>query len=214
MNLQEAFQSAQLWRGREFSDFHSQPSDQGIETGYSSLDNNLPFGGWPKSALVEILYDQPAQGEMQLVLPALAKLSQEDIYIAMINPPWQPYAPAMTQQGIKLESLILSTNLTPQDQLWALEQSLKSGHFGAVLCWLQDDLDTKTLRRLQLAASTSEGIGFLFRHSRFKKQHSPASLRIQLHTTEAGCRLEIIKCRGKHFRHPFFELHLSPFTQR
>ena len=57
----------------------------------------------------------------------------------------------------------LAPLLPGADVLWALEQSLKSGHVGAVLAWLPVNLRADALRRLQLAAQAHDGPVFLFR---------------------------------------------------
>ncbi len=211
-SLQSVLQHASIWRGS--SDFHHSHTEQHefkqLPTGHPILDQQLPTAGWPHGALIEILHDYPGQGELQLVLPALARLSQQQQRIAMINPPWIPYAPALQSSGVDLTHFFSIGPLNASDQLWALEQTLRSGHFQAVLAWPDTDLSIPILRRLQLAAETGQVSGFLFRHSAVQKQHSPAALRIAL--SPASCAegraisLDIFKCRGRHFRQP---IHIS-----
>ncbi len=196
-DLQQLMQNGRLWRGREF-DFH-QPSETGlgVATGYVELDRALPFGGWPRGALTEILHPLPGQGELQLLLPALTRLSRDQQYIILIDPPWVPYAPALAAAGIQLSFCLSIGQLDDSDRSWALEQILRAGQCGAVLAWPRQDLDNKTLRRLQLAAEAGDSCGFLLRHPRFRQQHSPAALRLQLHPGVASLELEILKCRGR-----------------
>lgn len=206
MSLHQLLQHGRVWRGRDH-DFH-QPQDAatGVATGYSHLDTALPFGGWPRGALTEILHSHPGQGELQLLLPALTRLTLEQRYVVFIDPPWIPYAPALSEAGIQLPFFISIGRLNDDDRLWTLEQTLRAGQCGAVLSWPQQQLNTKTLRRLQLAAETGNGCGFLFRHPRCRQQHSPAALRLQLHREPSGNQLEIIKCRGRSFASPLIQL--------
>jgi hypothetical protein len=46
----------------------------GLATGYPKLDRQLPGGGWPRQALTEILLEHYGTGELQLLMPALARL--------------------------------------------------------------------------------------------------------------------------------------------
>lgn len=74
----------------------------------------------------------------------------------------------------------LAPLLPSADLLWALEQSLKSGHVGAVLAWLPLNLRADALRRLQLAAQSHAGPVFLLRDALARSQPSPAPLRLLL----------------------------------
>ncbi|MFQ5468688.1 MAG: translesion DNA synthesis-associated protein ImuA [Gammaproteobacteria bacterium] len=199
MSLQQLLQQGSIWRGNTHDVYQYEGGVKGIASGYDELDDVLPFHGWPTGALTEILHLFPGQGELQLLLPALGRLTHEQCYVVLINPPWVPCAFALSAAGIRLPFLISISGLNGADQYWAMEQSLRADQCGAVLVWPDQDLNTKTLRRLQLAAEKGESCGFLFRHPRFRKQHSPAALRLQLHAEEVGAQLEMIKCRGRSF---------------
>lgn len=196
-NLQQLIQHGRLWRGQDHSFHQPVDSDLGVATGYHALDRALPFGGWPRGALSEILHACPGQGELQLLLPALTRLTEQQRYVVLIDPPWIPYAPALLSAGVQLPFFISTSRLNDSDQLWALEQTLRAGQSGAVLGWPRQKLSNKSLRRLQLAAEAGDSCGFLLRHPRFLAEHSPAALRLQLHPGETGSQLEIIKCRGR-----------------
>lgn len=200
MNLQEILQQPNVWRGRDH-DFHNArfESLEGLSTGHEILDAELPEGGWPRGALTEILSDYPGQGELQLLIPSLRKITREQQYVALINPTWTPYAPALKAAGVDLSYVISIGPLEKDDQLWALEQVLRSGHCSAVLAWPGRDLSIKALRRLQLAAEAGQSTGFLFRSSQMRRQNSPAALRVLVKPPR---ELEIIKCRGRYFSGP------------
>jgi protein ImuA len=43
-----------------------------VDTGYASLSAELPSGGWPLGALIELLPAHSGIGELRLLQPALA----------------------------------------------------------------------------------------------------------------------------------------------
>ncbi len=193
--LREILAHPGIWQGRNHHFHHARDkAATGLATGFPMLDAQLPDGGWPRGALTEILFDHPGQGEFRLLLPALREITRQQHYVAMIAPPWIPYAPALFSAGIDLRWLFLITPEKQDDHLWALEQALRAGHCRAVLAWPTPDIPLKTLRRLQLAAEAGNASGFLLRHSNTRRQHSPAALRLLLTPPN---RVEIIKCRGR-----------------
>ncbi|MFQ5935555.1 MAG: hypothetical protein ACE5LB_04000 [Acidiferrobacterales bacterium] len=98
MTLDTLLQRRDIWRGGQLS-----PPPAGIlPTGFSALDASIPEGGWPQGALTEILPLREGIGELRLVLPALARLSSKNRWIAWIAPPLFPYAPALASGGINL----------------------------------------------------------------------------------------------------------------
>jgi hypothetical protein len=166
-----------------------------LSTGLAALDALLPGGGWPRGALSEILIGQDGLGECSLVLPALATLTRARRRVALIAPPYIPYAPALAAGGVDL-SQIVHIDATAIDTHWTAEQCLRAGCCGAVLNWLPQ-ADYRQLRRLQLAAETGGAIGFVFRPLAAARETSPAALRLRVVTGEQGPRIEIIKCRGR-----------------
>lgn len=169
-------------------------ADHGVSTGFAALDAELS-GGWPQGALTEILSEQQGIGELQLLMPALVKMSQQGRWIAWIAPPHIPYAPALHMQGIDLKKILVVYPRAETDMLWTVEQALRSGTCGAVLVW-PNSVDGKSLRRLQLAAEAGKSMGFLFRSHRYSTQPSPAALRLTLEMTQAGLAVNILKRRG------------------
>jgi hypothetical protein len=76
-----------------------------------------------------------------------------------------------------------------------LEQALVSERCAAIIGWVAD-IDSRWLRRLNLAAQRGRALTVLLRPVSRRKQHSPAALRIVLERTPQGLDLEIIKRRG------------------
>ena len=164
-------------------------------TGLDELDALLPGGGWPRGALSEILIEQDGIGECSLLLPALAALTQARQRVALVAPPYIPYAPALAAAGVDLSQLV-HIDAGAADTHWTAEQCLRAGCCGAVVNWLPQ-ADYRQLRRLQLAAETGAAIGFVFRPLGAASQTSPAALRLKLTVSDIGPRIEIIKCRGQ-----------------
>ena len=165
-------------------------------TGIAGLDARLPGGGWPRGALSEILIEQDGLGECSLVLPALAALTRARRRVALVAPPYIPYAPALAGAGIDLAQVV-HIDADAGDTHWTAEQCLRAGCCGAVLNWLPR-ADYRQLRRLQLAAETGGAIGFVFRPLAAASEASPAALRLRITMAADGApRIDILKCRGR-----------------
>lgn len=190
-----------VWRGRQTQAPHRLST---LSTGWQALDERLPGGGWPVGALTEVLTGRVGQGELTLLLPALAQLTdaaRENAWIAWIAPPHVPYAPALAAAGVRLERvLVVETDAGGEGSkhaLWAAEQTLRSGLCAAVLGWFTR-VDDRGLRRLQLAAQEGRAWGVAFRHQRHRATPSPATLRLEVTSTPQGpgVGVDIVKCRG------------------
>ena len=191
MNLDTVLQRADVWRGKRLG-----TTARAVSSGFSELDAALPGGGWPRGALTEIIMPQQGIGALRLLVPALARLSQDDRWICWVAPPYIPYAPALVAAGIDLSRILLVHPGAQQDGLWAVEQSLRSGTCSAVLAWPTLG-DATVMRRLQLAAEAGDALGFLFRSGRLVQRPSPAALRIQLKPEPRGdLSLSNLKRRG------------------
>jgi hypothetical protein len=196
--LHTLLQHPAIWRGDDLA----QVAVPSVASGYEVLDRELPGGGWPAGALTELLHDREGIGELRLVAPALAKLTEAGRWIAWVAPPYLPYAPALAAAGIRLSRLLVIGNTSPRDSLWAAEQALRAGSIGAVLFW-PNDPDSRALRRLQLAAEAGGSVGLLYRPLRAADEASPAALRVTL-TPQAGeLSLRILKRRGAAATIPF-----------
>ena len=188
MSLQRVLQRPDVWRGS-----HA-PSAQTISSGFPALDRLLPGAGWPQGALTEVLLPHDGIGEFRLLLPALVGLSGGERWIALIAPPYIPFAPALAGLGVDLSRLLLVQPQTRADYLWALENSLRTGACAAVLAW-PPDVAAAQLRRWQLAAEAGGAWGALFQ--RRNVEGSPAALRVRLAPAEKGAvDLHILKRRG------------------
>jgi len=193
MILEELLSSAPVWRGDKLLLGH-QPKT--LSSGYPDLDMLLAGGGWPGAALTELLLDHHGIGELGLLRPLLGKLGQTGKPAVWISPPYIPYAPALRQARVSLDSMRWISPDKAGDAAWVAEQCLRSGSCGAVLFWPKA-INTRILRRLQLAAEQGNCPGFLFRPQAAVSQSSPAALRLLLSAQARGLGVELLKCRGR-----------------
>jgi hypothetical protein len=197
--LADVLADARVWKLKDAS---AAPARPVWSTGKSSLDARLPGGGWPTASLIEVLLDDTGLGEVQLFLPALVACqrtatgsSVDAPWLVWIAPPHEPYAPALAQQGVELERLLVVRPATATEALWAAEQALSSGVCAAVLLWLKGT-DDRWLRRLKLAAEAGGALGVLFRPERHRFESSPANLRLVMSRGEHEARLDLLKVQG------------------
>ena len=175
-----------LWRAGRIATIAA----EGESTGHASLDALLPQGGWPRRALTELLLPADGMGELELLFPTLVRMTQAGGTVAVVAPPYIPYAPAWQAAGVELAHLEI-VDACPRDALWAFEQCLRSGACAAVLGWPQK-ADTQSLRRLQVAADSGDCLGFAFRDRKHLANPSPAALRLE----QADGAWHVRKCRG------------------
>ena len=192
-----------------------------LSTGFVALDTELPGGGWPARALTELLLPQDGIGELRLLAPALAALTRAGRTLIWFDPPATPCSRTLQALGVDTRRLVLVRGreglqgraralLPAADTLWALEQTLLSGHVGAVLAWLPTRLRADALRRLQLAAHSHDGPAFMLRETDARLKPSPAPLRLLLAAAGADrLTLRVLKRRGPPLAKPI-ELALAP----
>lgn len=181
-----------VWRGNQMG------SHRAVTTpsGFKILDRELPHGGWPASVLIELLLSQSGIGELRLLAPVIVALTQAKKTVILMAPPHIPFAAALTELGIDLTYVILIEADKPADRIWAIEQTLKSASFGALLCWLPQ-CRADHLRRLQLAAGGCEGLTFILRPLTAQHESSPAPLRLVCRPAPDGqLSVEVVKRRG------------------
>ena len=167
----------------------------GEPTGHAALDALLPQGGWPRRALTEPLLPADGVGELSLLLPTLARMTRAGGIVALVAPPYIPYAPAWQDAGVDLAWLEV-VEAGARDALWAFEQCLRSGACAAVLGW-PAQADAAALRRLQVAADSGACLGFALRERRHAANASPAALRLEWVCDAQGRPAwQVRKCRG------------------
>jgi hypothetical protein len=88
------------------------------------------------------------------------------------------YPPAVVQLGLPLEQLLIIHTKRNADALWVCEQALRCQAVAAVLLPIPT-IDAYVSRRLQLAAETGGGLGFLLR-SDARGGHTFAATRLRI----------------------------------
>ena len=202
-DLDKTLQKAGMWRASHMHAGFQPEQKQGTPTGFSILDEQLSGSGWPTDGITELLYEHAGIGEIRLLAPALANLSQQKAgWILWISPPYIPYAPALIAAGIDLTSILVINPKNQTDSLWAMEQALASTSCCAVLAWPKN-INDKQVRRLQVASKSGKSLGILFRAIQSVKQASPAELRIELTgnsysplVEHSSLDMKIVKRRG------------------
>ncbi|MEM1154163.1 MAG: translesion DNA synthesis-associated protein ImuA [Pseudomonadota bacterium] len=201
--LQHIINRSDTWRGRHRhfqhqpcanSSRHDSHINQGLPTGYASLNMQLDQGGWPLDSTIELLSNSNGLGAMGLFLPAMEKLSEQGRWQVFIAPPYIPYAPLLAARGIDTQQVLLVHPKNRQDLLWSTEQALRSSTCSAVFSWLGNhQYRYGELRKLQLAASHGDTLAVLFRPNEAADHHAPASLRLQMRAYRS---VHILKQRG------------------
>lgn len=196
-----------LWRASQLARAHTKC----VDTGHPILSSQLPGGGWPTGSLIELLITQSGAGELRLLTPILAATGKRPVML--IQPPHAPNALALAAMGLHPSKVIWVQPDRSADALWATEQALRAGGFGAVLMW-QSHVRAESLRRLNLAAQEGVSLFFMFRPLAAAQDASPAPLRIAIRPAQGGIQIEFLKRRGPNKESNLF-LPLSPsFTPR
>jgi protein ImuA len=87
------------------------------------------------------------------------------------------YPPAAARLGIELGRLVVVQAAGEADNLWALDQALRTPGVAAVLAW-PEKLDAHSFRRLQLAAEAEAALGLLIRPEKVRHEPSWADVRL------------------------------------
>ncbi|WP_293190859.1 translesion DNA synthesis-associated protein ImuA [Ottowia sp.] len=133
-----------LWRADELA----AGPPRTVPTGHAALDAELPGGGWPLGGLIELLQPAPDTPTWPLLLPAVACGGA----VALVNPPHEPFLPALAAAGVRAGGVLWLAADAPAAQLWLAEQALRCADVAAVLAWLPR-VRAADLRRLHLAAA-------------------------------------------------------------
>lgn len=226
-SLLTGVEATRVWRADDLSQSNSAGF---VSSGSAELDVELPGGGWPQGALTEFLVDMPGCGELSLLAPALAQVTAAGrpcVWALPCEPPASrhaaaadaplPYAPALAAAGIDLNRSIFVQPATPRESLWALEQSLRTPHVGALIGWLpagHGEADFRALRRLHLLAGHHLALVFVLRASFTASAPSPAALRLQLACRDGRLDVTLLKRRGRPLLEPLaLQVHPDRWNQ-
>ncbi len=179
----------------------SSPAPLRISSAIPALDLLLG-AGWFAGDLHELLGEGIGLGELSLLLPTLAACVRGKRSVALIHPPYPPYAPAICAAGIDLARLIVIEPKSTQAACWAAEHCLREMHEGVVIVWTQETqlIPDVTLRRLRRAAQLGNSVCIALRPLRAAQQSSPASVRLRYASAAAGITVDALKLRCGHDR--------------
>jgi hypothetical protein len=154
--------------------------------------------------LTELLVPRHGSGELGLLSPALARLTTAGTaatdlpggasgsassdtrtrWVMLIAPPWIPYAPGLCWQGLALDRVLMVRVRRPPEVLWAMDETLRSGACAGVIAWASTATAQRgghsLLQRLHLLAGKQQAWAVLIRTARFRRQRSPARLRLEV----------------------------------
>jgi protein ImuA len=174
---------------RVHAPLHPQPSTLNAQlrsTGIPPLDDLLPDRGLRDGTLSEWLAPGPGSGAGTLAFAAAAGLLQTGGTCLVVDAARTFYPPAVSSR-IDLRQMVVVHPANARDELWALEQSLRCRGVTATIGW-PERIDNRAYRRLQLAAETGGGCGFLLRPAKFRSEPSWADLRLLVEPVGLGVR--------------------------
>ena len=193
-----------VWRADALAD----SSGTVVATGSSVLDAQLPGGGWPMGAAIEILQAHagrpPNHCEWRLLLPALTCLARTTCgALVLVGAPHMPFCPGLAGQGLDVRRLLCINTAASASRLWATEQALRCADVAAVLAWLPQ-VRSDQLRRLQMAAAVHTKLLFVMRPAQAQSESSPAALRllVAIQANSDALELHILKRRGPPLAQP------------
>ena len=174
------------------------PEEGVISTGDLALDKLFPRGGLQRGTLVEWLAEHPGSGVGMLAL-MVARRCSEGRAIVIMDRARRFYPPSVASWGMDLENLLVLRPRSESEELWALEQVLRSPSVGAVWAPLAR-IDVREFRRLQLAAENGGAVGMLVRPADVRGEPSwaEAQFLVRPRASPAGWRLhvEVTRSRG------------------
>ncbi|HUY35725.1 MAG TPA: hypothetical protein VMV69_23480 [Pirellulales bacterium] len=191
---------------RQFEQDRRPVGETSLSTGCGPLDRLLPGGGLSRGGLVEWLAAGAGSGAASLALVAARGACREHGSLVVIDGRGTFYPPAAALAGIELEGVLVVRAEQAGDEAWALDQALRSMGVGAVFCQ-SDRLHPRAVRRLQLAAESSGGLGLLVRPETARQEPCWAEARLlvrPLPTVKSPMgskgarrlRVELLRARG------------------
>ena len=203
-DLSQWMDQGNLWQGHQTPNL-TRPV---MSTGYAELDKELPGGGWQAGRVCEMYHQGMGAGELTLLLPALAALSQQSRWVLWVAPPARPFAPALAQAGIEVNHMLMVHPRSYKEAIWCMEEAMRSGHCSAVLGWLWEWRKSH-IRRLQLAATEQNCHCWLWPQTGYDPSGSPAAFRlkvgrpVEMAQRQTHLQVELLKRRGRWPGKPF-----------
>jgi hypothetical protein len=133
---------------------------EAIPTGFPHLDRLLVDGGLRRGGLTEWVGDVHGSGAVSLGLIVAANILLQEGTFVIIDEVGDFYPVAAMQLAIPLDRTVVVRPDTSKSALWAWEQSLRCPGIAVTFGKINTRND-RAIRRLQMAAESSGGMGFL-----------------------------------------------------
>jgi protein ImuA len=171
-----------------------------LALGIPVLEEALPERRLPAGSLVELLAAAPGAGVWTLALLMAKHACDERKCLVIADAERHFYPPGASLLGIDWRRTLVVRPKVRHKVLAAITQSLRCPAVGAALARF-DHLPTADCRRLQLAAETGGGVGFILRPRAALRTPSFAAVRLlvsPLVSVQADRRLqvEVVRLRG------------------
>ncbi|HEY7774626.1 MAG TPA: hypothetical protein VIC26_15685 [Marinagarivorans sp.] len=189
--LARALARVDIWRGFKLDAATAIATEP---TGFTALDAALRAGGWPEDGLIDLAL-QSSGSEWLLWLPWLQNQMRAGHTIALINPPWLPYASSLIQAGLLLDQLLIVTPQTTAQWLACWRDIAQAKVCSGVLAWAHR-LSYPELRKCHLLASEAKGTYAIHRPWLSQRQSSPAALRLALGWHGGALQCQLLKQKG------------------
>jgi hypothetical protein len=163
-------------------------------SGHEPLDRLLD-GGFPQGGLT-VLTGPSGSGQLTVATMLLAEETRAGRPVAWVDVRGSVYPPALASRGVELSRMLMVRG-APDRALYAAEQLIASGLFGAVVAsGLERQLGPAALRRLQTSTEGSRTATVLVLEPAAAAQVTHAALRLQLVRRAGGLSVEVEKDRS------------------
>ena len=192
----------------QFEGVHAERRPAVVSSGCEPLDRLMGGRGFYRGTLVEWLAVGEGSGAGTLALAAAGAACRDGGVLVVLDQRREFYPPAAVNIAVDPQNLIVVHATGQADNDWALDQALRSPAVAAVLAW-PEKLDTRTFRRLQLAAEESGVVGLLVRPASVRDEPSWADVRLLVEPLLVGpllvrpllgsrrLRITLLRCRGR-----------------
>jgi len=150
--------------------------------------------GWPVGTLTELLLQQAGVGEMRLLGPAPVAVSKKRP-IALVAPQQVPNAQGYAYMGVDPSRLMWLKDGEIIRRAMERGADPQDGSCGALMLW-QQHIRSESLRRLLLAAQSSETLFVIMRPLARAQDSSPAPLRLAVRPAADAVAVEVVKRKG------------------
>lgn len=166
-----------------------------VSTGCEALDRLLVRRGLERGSLVEWLAHDRGAAAGTLAWLVAREAARRGGGIVVIDRQRRFYPPAALAWGVDPRTLAVVHVESDEDELWTVDQALRSPAVAAV--WLyRDELSTRDFRRWQLAAERGGTLGLLVRPASAQGQPTWADVRWLVHPKENGAGAEQATAAG------------------